>query len=225
MRAVNPKLLRSIKEDQAANGELVRNLARLLKIPVVILGGKNDAIFRSFRETLEVGGMPTHTISFDNHMVRQAVQTVPRCSRYGCLRHMTGDDSWNARIDSFLSRYCHIENIQTAKGNISEKILRAKADRSLWCAYFTNVILGAVDEGEGSGRNRPDLIAGRTVAVLLAAVVAAFGQTVALFATIVSLAFCSPGPAPPGRAPARRLRPPQVRCSPPRCATAHPCTG
>jgi hypothetical protein len=153
MRAANSKLLSLIKEDHAANGELIHNLARLLKTPVVILGGKNDAIFRSFRETIEVGGMLTHTVSFDNHTIPQAIQTVPHCSRYGCFKYMTGDHLWNARIDSFLTRYGDIENIRTAKGNISEKTLRSKADRSLWCAYFTYVILGVIDEGERSGRN------------------------------------------------------------------------
>ena len=152
MRTSNSNLLKLIKEDQAANAELIRTLARLLKIPVVILGGKNDAIFRSFRETLEAGGTLTHKVSFANRTVPQAVQTVPHCSRYGCFKHMTGDDSWNARIDSFLSRYRHIDNIRTANGNISEKTLRTKADRSLWRVYFTNVILGVDDEDEVSGR-------------------------------------------------------------------------
>lgn len=61
MRTANSNLPTLIKEDQAANTELIPELTRLLNIPAVLLGGKSRAIFKSFCETVEVGGKRTHT--------------------------------------------------------------------------------------------------------------------------------------------------------------------
>jgi len=69
MRTANSNLPTLIKEDQAANTELIPELTRLLNIPAVLHGGTNRAIFKSFCETMEVGGKRTHTVSFGNHMV------------------------------------------------------------------------------------------------------------------------------------------------------------
>jgi hypothetical protein len=145
----NQQLLKRIREDQTANATLIRELALLLKIPVVTAGReKSDPdIFRSFRDTLEVHYDLSHAVFFRGLMV-PASQIVPHFSRYGCFRRMTGDDSWNARIERFLGKYCSIPNIETPKGGISFSTLRARADGDLWFAYFTTVYLGATAKNE-----------------------------------------------------------------------------
>ena len=138
------ELLRSIRADQEQNGSLVRELATLLRIPVVTFGWEADSnTFQGFRAGH--GEMNEHAM-FRGIAVQQS-QIVPHPSYRQCYGPIRGDSerarAWNARLMAFLERHKDVPALRTEGGYISERTLRRMNNYELWLAYFTTVILGA----------------------------------------------------------------------------------
>lgn len=138
------ELKREIRADQEANGRLVRQLAILLRIPVVTFGWETDSeTFSAFRDG---HGQLVEYVTFRGLMVLQS-QIVPHTSFRRCYRPMGGDSErarvWDARLSEFLERHKDVAGLRLASGAISEKTLRKINNPELWQSYFATVILGA----------------------------------------------------------------------------------
>lgn len=138
------ELLRSISADQEQNGSLVRELATLLRIPVVTFGWEADSnTFQGFRAGH--GEMNEHAM-FRGIAVQQS-QIVPHPSYRQCYGPIRRDSergrAWNARLMAFLERHKDVPALRTEGGYISERTLRKMNKYELWLEYFTTVILGA----------------------------------------------------------------------------------
>ena len=132
-----------IGEDMMANGRLIVKLVAALRVPVIFIGSESDNTFSAFRMAFSGGrlGGDSIDIKLFGLDAQSPSHIIPHFS-LSCAFRKHSDAAWNRRLDEFIGRWEHVDNLVTDKGNLSSKTLLGLADRTMLTDYLLQVMMG-----------------------------------------------------------------------------------